>query len=180
MKNLLFVLLLVGGLYAADQSENRVPSSPLTIYSGGLTIGSLVALNPQLKDMSNQFLTVSFSNTFHIRDRIDLFLDVEWFGPGANFCTEMGADFYLTKFQFRPFYGLGAGVVYLNRAGDNVGPAATMHIGFELDISEKVQMRFKIPYHVVANQSRDQAVGLDMGLLFSKGYKKVKKLEYNR
>jgi len=55
-----------------------------------------------------------------------------------------------------------------------------MHIGFELDISEKVQMRFKIPYHVVANQSRDQAVGLDMGLLFSKGYKKVKKLEYNR
>ena len=53
-------------------------------------------------------------------------------------------------------------------------------IGFELDISEKVQMRFKIPYHVVANQSRDQAVGLDMGLLFSKGYKKVKKLEYNR
>ena len=47
MKNLLFVLLLVGGLYAADQSENRVPSSPLTIYSGGLTI--VLSYHPQLK-----------------------------------------------------------------------------------------------------------------------------------
>ncbi len=64
------------------------------------------------------------------------------------------------------------------RVGDNFGAAGTLHAGFLLDLTDRAQVRFRIPCYAVANRSQDLAVGLDIGFLFSGRFKNVKKLNY--
>lgn len=181
---ILFVVLMNAFMiYAADTSENGVPVTPLTTYSGGLGIGGNVAMNDELRDQSKNFLNVSFINTVYYKKHLDFFFDATWYAPGLNFGADIGIDLLLSETDFKPFFGVGIGAAYFNKSdnfGDNVGPSGTVHFGFLFDINDAVQVRFRIPYRYVANENRDNMAGIEVGFLFSDRYKKVNKLNYNR
>jgi len=176
------VMVFTGLVSAQDSSEKSAVKTPLRIYSGGLSLGSALSINEELKDESEQFLAVSLINSFYLRDHISLFFDLNWFAPGLNFASNVGFDFFMTRSGFRPFVGFGVGVQYYDKegpTGDNIGPSGTLHAGFLLDVTDRVQVRFRVPYYAVANQSRDHAAGLDVGILFSGRFRNVKKLNFN-
>lgn len=184
MKKMIVMLVMIctGLVFAEDESEKSVAKSPLKVYSGGLGVGSIVSINEELQNKSKQFVSVSLINSVYLQDHISLFIDANWFGPGENFAANIGADFFMTKSGFRPFVGLGVGVQYFDKTddfGDNIGPAGTVHAGFLLDVTDQFQVRFRVPYYAVANETRDHAAGLEVGFLFSPRFKNVKKLNYN-
>lgn len=183
MATLVLIMFCAGMVIAEDSSERNVSKTPLKILSSGLGIGSVLSINEELKNTSEQFLSVSFINSVYLKDHINLFIDASWFAPGPNFAANMGFDFFMTQSGFRPFVGLGAGVQYYEKsnydAGENIGPSGTIHAGFLLDVTDRLQVRFRIPYYVAANHSRDHAAGFELGFLFSGRFKNVKKLNYN-
>ncbi|MBN1575344.1 MAG: hypothetical protein JW913_02250 [Chitinispirillaceae bacterium] len=169
-------------IHAADPSEEGVPTSPLKIYSAGFAMGALMSLNDELQDVSKQLFRLSIVNTFAVRDHLGLFLDVDWFIPQSNAGADLGVDFVFSRSDFRPFLGIGCGAHYIDRDekfGDSFGPSFTAHAGFAIDLTEKVTVRMRIPYHLILNERRDHAVGLDFGFLFSSRFRKVRKLDYN-
>lgn len=187
MKKILFlttaVVLFTSNLFASDPSEKGIYTSPLTTYSWGLGAGGVVALNKELKRESNNYLKVSFVNSVYFKEHVSVFFDANWYGLGLNFGGDVGVDYYLSKSDFRPFLGIGVGAAYFDKTdnfSDNIGPAATVHLGFIFDINESVQLRFRAPYTYVANEARDHYAAIDVGLLFTDKFKRVKKLEYNR
>lgn len=185
MKNMIFVTMLIFCfrlVSAEDLSEKNAFKSPLKVFSCGLGLGSVISINDELKSSSEQFLTVTIANSVYLQDHISLFIDANWFAPGSNFAATTGFDFFMTSSGFRPFVGLGAGIQYYDKSGDigeNVGPAGTVHAGFLLDLTDRVQVRFRVPYYVVGNNDRDHAAGFEFGFLFSGRFKNVKKLNYN-
>lgn len=173
------VMVFSGLVSAQDSSERSAIKTPLRIYSGGLSLGSALAINEELKDESEQFLSVSFINSVYLRDHISLFFDLNWFAPGLNLASNVGFDFFMTRSGFRPFIGLGVGVQYFDKegpTGENIGPSGTLHAGFLLDVTDRVQVRFRVPYYAVANHSRDHAAGFEVGILFSGRFRNTKKL----
>jgi len=176
-------LLMALGVYAADPSEDGVPTTPLKIYSGGITLGGIRAVNDELKeDVTKNLLKVSFANVFSIRPNVDLFMDASVYFPEACYGADFGADFIFSPSEFRPFAGFGIGGFFVNRGGefsDDFGPSITAHFGFTLDVTETVAVRLRAPYHFILNDFNDQAAGLDLTILFSSRLKNVKKLQYN-
>ena len=176
-------ILICAVLAAADDpSEKGVPTSPLTIYSGGLGAGAFLSLNEELKRESNEFLKLSFINSIYFKDYLSLFIDINWFGPGSNFGADLGMDFLLADSDFKPFMGMGVGAQYFDKKGDfgdNFGPMVTLRLGFLLDVTDRLQVRLCVPYYFVANETRDNTAGMEIGLLFSDRFRKVRKLNYN-
>jgi len=169
-------------VYATDSSEKGVPTSPLKIYSGGFAMGALMSINGALRDVSKQFFRISYVNTFAVGDHGGLFLDIDYFAPKNNTGADLGVDIVFSPSAFRPFIGMGGSVHYIDRDeafGDNFGPSFTAHAGFTIDLTENVAVRMHIPYHIILNEQRDMAVGLDCGFLFSSRFKKARKLDYN-
>jgi hypothetical protein len=168
---------------ADDPSEKGVPTSPLRIYSGGLCVGAVQALNKKLQDEQNNYLKLSLQNEIFFREHLAVFVDVDWFLPGVNTGAGLGFDFVPVNGSLRPFIGAGVGAHYFDKArgefGDKFGPSGTVHVGFSLDLSDRVQMRVRVPYQVVGNQAGDQVIGAEVGFLFSGRFKHVKKLNYN-
>jgi hypothetical protein len=189
MRNILVIMSLLIGLQtvnADDPSEKGVPTSPLTTYSGGLGVGAIRALNDSLRyQVARQMIKVSIVNTLYIRNRYGLFLDFDWSGPGPNFGANVGFDFYFLGYeeQLRPFIGFGVGGQYFHRPTGNFdlnfGPSGIVHIGFTVNVNDRLQIRFRIPYQITADETFDETVGVDVGFLFSDKYRKVKKLNYN-
>ena len=88
----------------------------------------------------------------------------------------------MTISGFRPFVGLGVGVQHFDKGGPvgkDVGPSGTLHAGFLVDVTDRAQVRFRVPYYAVANHSRDHAAGFEVGVLFFGRFRNVKKLNYN-
>jgi hypothetical protein len=169
-------------LLAADLSSGNVKKSPLTTYSGGIGVGGMASMNNELKDLSENFLKVSFLNTVYFQEFMSFFFDANWYAPGTNFGLDAGMDFVFSSSTIKPFAGFGVGALYINKDDDfgkNISPAATIHLGCAFDLNESVQLRFRVPFHYAMNNDRDQMVGLEVGLLFSDKFKKVKKLNYN-
>lgn len=181
----LAALLSMAAAWANDPSEKNVPTSPLTIYSGGFGVGAFRSMSDELKENHKQFLKVSFVNTVFFKERIGVFIDADWLLPGPNLGADIGFDFQPATGDFRPFIGAGIGAHYFDKDkphdkfGDNIGPSATVHVGVTIDLSKSVQMRVRAPYHVVANDTKDQVAGIDIGFLFSNRYRHVRKLDYN-
>lgn len=162
-----------------------VQTSPLTIYSGGIGIGAVQSINSELQqDLSKRFLTLSFINTIYFKKNVNVFCDANWFGPGNNYGADLGFDGVFPGSDYSLFVGAGIGALYFDRTnqnfGENFGPSGTVHCGVTFDLTESIQMRFRVPYHIVVNNTRDNTVGFDVGFLFSNPYKKIKKLDYNR
>ena len=185
MKKILVLSLLFFSIYeyvtAAEKPETVVSTSSFKIYSGGLSIGAVAALNESMQDVSENFLKISFNNVFAVREYMDIFLDVEWCVPGYNIGAETGVDFYFTNTSFRPFAGFGFGAYHIdhgNDFGDDFGPAASAHAGFKCNMTDNVALRIRIPYRVAINDSRDHSIGLECGFLFSSRFKNIRKLNY--
>jgi hypothetical protein len=170
--------------WAGDPSEKGVPTSPLTIYSGGLGIGASHALNEELKSVQTNFLKLTFANTIFFTEYIAVFFDANWFLPGSNFGADLGFDCMLLKNgAIRPFIGAGLGAHYFdkgNEFGKDFGPSGTAHIGFAIDLSDRVQIRVRVPYHLVGGETRDHLIGLETGFLFSNQFRHVKKLDKSK
>lgn len=180
------VFLIVGLLFTmatAGVTEEGVKTSPLSIYSGGVGVGAFYSINDSLRDLSRQFLKLSFINDFYFRDDVHLFIDADWLAPGKNFGADFGFDYFLAQGDFRPFMGMGIGARYFDKKGyefgENFGVSGTVHLGFLLALTDQVQLRFRAPYHVVATSTVDNGVAFDVGILFSGKYKNVKKYDYN-
>jgi hypothetical protein len=169
---------------ATDPSESGVPTSPLAIYSGGAGMGVIRSINPDLKLESKNFFKLSFINDIYLTDIKHLFIDVDWLAPRGNFGADVGFDYLLSTSRFRPFVGAGIGLRIFDKKGfafgDNFGPSATLHAGLIVELSKTVQLRIRLPFHAVLNETRDGGAGLDIGLLFSKPYRHVKQLHYDQ
>lgn len=176
------IMTMCCGVTAMDPSETGVSTSPLTIYSGGIGIGTLRSMSETLKTESKTFFKLSFINDVFLTEKAHLFIDVDWLAPRSNFGADAGIDYLIMTSRFRPFVGGGVGVRYFDKKnhdfGDNIGPAGTVHAGFIADITKTVQLRVRAPFHAVLNKTGDLGVGLDIGILFSKPYRQVKKLDY--
>jgi hypothetical protein len=168
--------------WAGDPSEQGVPTSPLRIYSGGICAGGVQALNKELKDEQNNYLKLSLQHEVFFRQNAAMFFDLNWFLPGVNPGLDLGFDLVPSAGSFHPFIGAGVGGHYFDKAkgkfGDKFGPSLTAHVGFALDLTDRVQMRMRVPYHFIINKTNDQVIGAEVGFLFSGRFKHVKKLNY--
>ncbi len=179
---LLFIFLNGFIIQAMDSTETGVSTSPLAIYSGGISIGALAPLNTELKNESSGFFELAFINDIYITSCVHLFINADWHAPGANFGANAGANWMFSKSSFRPFIGLGIGARYFdkigNTFGENFGPEGTIHAGFLLEVTEAIQFQVQVPYYLTLNNAKDQELGVEIGLLFSKPYRHTKKLNY--
>ncbi|MFC1584996.1 acyloxyacyl hydrolase [Fibrobacterota bacterium] len=157
-------------------------TTPLSVYSGGLGGGAIFALSERLSDESEQYLKLSFVNSLYLRENLNLFVDIDWFAPGGNYGADLGFDFMFSRSDLRPFMGAGLGAHLFDKKGrnfgENLGASATVHMGFLLDLTDRLQIRVRIPYHIVFNADKDQGIGVDLGFLFSDKFRRVKKLNY--
>lgn len=182
-KAIVFTVVLGMAAWAGDASEKGMTNSPLRIYSGGIFAGAVQSLSQQLQDEQKNYLKLSLQNLIFFKKHAAVFCDIDWFLPGINPGADIGFDFIGGKGSFHPFIGAGAGAHYFDRDtgkfGDKIGPSVTAHIGFSLDLNDRVQMRMRVPYHAVFNETDDQVVGVEVGFLFSGRFKNIRKLNYN-
>jgi hypothetical protein len=173
--------LLTGLVYGADESEEGIPTLPLKIYSGGVSIGAVSSLNEELQDVSKQFFKLSFVNNFAVAEHVGLFLDIDCLFPQVNPGASLGVDYIFLSGRVRPFAGFGLGAQYLDHDadfGEDFGISVTGHAGVLFDITDNVALRARIPYEMVLNQSRDHTLGFEGALIFSSRFKHVRKLNY--
>jgi hypothetical protein len=54
------------------------------------------------------------------------------------------------------------------------------HVGMVLDVMDEMQMRIRVPFHFVGNETQDRLVGLDVAFTLGSPLrnKRVKKLVY--
>ncbi len=165
-----------------NEKADTVQAS-LSPYSLGLGAGVISAVNEELSDRSAAFLKLSVIQSLQFTDHLAAGLDVDWMLPGQTWGGELTFDYLMATGAIKPFVGIGAGFRYVDKAGDfgdNVGAAGSVHAGLLLDVMDELQLRIRVPYHVVANKTMVQGVGLDVGFLFSSPLRttKVKKLKY--
>ncbi len=176
-------LLSLSPIFASgnDASEAGVATSPLSIYEGGISAGAFYALNDELRDQSEQFLKISFSNYLNVRNNMAVFIDADWFIPEYNFGAKLGFDFLVGSEDFKALIGAGVGANHFDKGepfGKEVGASITAHAGFKMGLTEGMKIRVRVPYHLVLNSPRDQLVGLDVSFLFGSRWSHVKKLNY--
>ncbi|HLU69263.1 MAG TPA: hypothetical protein VKZ88_00675 [Fibrobacteria bacterium] len=185
----LFALLALAptAAQAEDVNLNNYPETTtvaLSRYAVGPGIGVVSAVSGDMADISDQFLSLSLSQSIRFRENWDLGIDAEWWAPGANFGGAMTVSYLLGTAAFRPFVGVGAGLQSLDYEGEKFGKGlglqGIVHAGLYLDVLDNLQMRVRVPYRFLANSHRDQAAGLDVALLFSPATRttKVRKLTY--
>jgi hypothetical protein len=154
----------------------------LSPYSIGLGAGVISALNDELSDESPAFLKMSLIQSINFQEHWNLGLDLDWLLPGKNWGGDLSLDYLLATGSFKPFIGAGGGFRYFEKTdfGHDIGASGTVHAGMILDVLDELQLRIRVPFHIVANDAGDRGVGLDAGFLFSSPHRKtkVKKLNY--
>jgi hypothetical protein len=172
---------------AEDVNLNNYPETTtvaLSRYSVGPGIGVVGSVAGDMTRISDQFLSLSVSQSIRFRDNWDLGIDAEYWAPGSNFGGTMAVSYLIGNAAFRPFVGVGAGLRSLDYPdeafGKGLGVEGLVHAGIYLDVLDNMQMRVRVPYRFIANSHRDQAAGLDVALLFSSSMRKttVRKLQY--
>lgn len=172
---------------AEDVNLNSRPETTtvaLSRYSIGPGVGVVSSVAGDMTRISEQFLSLSLSQSIRFRENWDLGIDADWWVPGSNFGGTMAVSYLIGNAAFRPFVGVGAGLRSLDYDGEPMGKGlgveGLVHAGVYLDVLDNMQMRVRVPYRFIANSYRDQAAGLDVALLFSSSMRKtkVRKLEY--
>ena len=170
---------------AEDLNLNEKPDTvqaSLAPYSLGLGAGVVSAVNDELSARSAAFLKLSVIQSVQFTDHVAAGLDLDWLLPGQNWGGDLTLDYLILTGAIKPFVGIGGGIRYFDKPafGDGIGASGTVHAGLILDVMDEMQLRIRVPFHVVANKDMDQGVGLDVGFLFSSPLRttKVKKLKY--
>jgi hypothetical protein len=192
IRPLVFAALLGAGLAAVpakaeDLNLNEKPDTVQAIlapYSAGFGGGVVSALNDELSSRSPAFLKLSLIQSMQFTDHLNAGLDLDWMLPGQSWGGELSVDYLMATGPIKPFVGVGGGFRYFDKYGssfgDDLGVSGTVHAGMLLDVLDELQLRIRVPFHVVANKAGDRGVGLDVGFLFSSPLRttKVKKLKY--
>jgi hypothetical protein len=171
---------------AEDLNLNNTPETTyvaLSPYSFGVGVGAMTAINPELRDESAAHIRLSFAQSIRFQENLDLGLDVDWWGPGGNWGGTLFLDYVFGKGALQPLIGLGAGIHnwdYYDKFGEGFGTAFTAHAGIMMDVTDELQLRVRVPYHLTFNANQDMSAGLDIALLISSPHRKtnVKKLKY--
>ncbi len=172
---------------AEELNLNEKPDTvvaSLAPYSFGLGGGVLSSLNTELSDLSPTFLKLSVVQSINFQEHWIAGLDLDWMLPGQNWGGDLTLDYLLATGPFKPFIGGGGGFRYFDKKGssfgNDIGASGTVHVGMILDVLDEMQLRIRVPYHVVANTAGDHGVGVDVAFLFSSPLRntKVKKLKY--
>ncbi len=155
----------------------------LSPFSFGPELGGLFALNEELRDKSEAFLELGVATSAIFADHFALGANVDWLLRGSSFGGGITLDYILGQGAFRPFFGVGIGLQYLDNGlkfGDAFGVSGTLHPGILFDITDALQLRLRVPITMVTNQNFDQLAGVDFALLFSSPHRttRVKKLNY--
>jgi hypothetical protein len=185
----LFLLALTSAAVTAQAEDVNLNSRPetttvaLSRYALGPGIGVVGSVSGDMTEISEQFLSLSLSQSIRFRDNWDMALDLEYWAPGSNWGGTMAVSYLIGNAAFRPFIGAGVGLRTLDYDepfGKGLGAEGLVHAGMYLDVLDNLQMRVRVPYRFIANSHRDQAAGLDVALLFSSSMRKtkVRKLEY--
>ena len=140
-------------------------------------------MNSELNNESQQFLQVSFKNRMYVAPMLDMTVDMNWFAPGNNLGGDVGLDVMLSGGRIKPFVGFGVGAHYFGKGseafGAGVGTSAVARAGLLVALSNSFTMTLSVPYYFIANQTRDQLVGINIGFLFSDGFQNIRKLNFN-
>ncbi len=185
----LFALALAAPVrvHAEDVNLNSHPETTtvaLSRYSIGPGLGVVGATSGDMADISKQLLSLSLVQSIRFQENWDLGIDAEFWTPRDNYGLTMSASYLFGNAAFRPFIGAGAGIRSLDYKGepmgDGLGVEGLVQAGLYLDVLDNMQLRVRVPYRVIANSHGDQAVGLDISLLFSSSQRKtkVRKLTY--
>ncbi|MEO6094346.1 MAG: hypothetical protein ABIW76_01245 [Fibrobacteria bacterium] len=172
---------------AEELNLNEKPDTvvaSLSPYSFGLGGGVISSLNDELSDRSPTFLKLTVTQSIQFQDHWVAGLDLDWMLPGQNWGGDLTLDYLLATGNFKPFIGAGGGFRYFDKLGssfgNDIGASGTVHAGMLLDVLDELQLRIRVPFHVVANTAGDRGVGVDVAFLFSSPLRntKVKKLKY--
>ena len=172
---------------AEELNLNEKPdtvAASLSPYSFGLGGGVISSLNDELSDESPSFLKLSVTQSIQFQEHWVAGLDLDWMLPGQNWGGDLTLDYLLATGSFKPFIGAGGGFRYFDKQGssfgNDIGASGTVHAGMLLDVLDELQLRIRVPFHVVANTAGDRGVGVDVAFLFSSPLRntKVKKLKY--
>ena len=182
------MLSAFAGLASAEDvnltSRPETTTVALSAYAVGPGIGVLGAVDGDLNEVSDQFLSLSIAQSVRFRENWDLGMDLDWWAPGNNFGGALSLSYLIGNAAVKPFLGVGAGIRSIDYEGEplgkGLGAEASVYAGVYLDVLDNLQLRVRVPYRFIANSHRDQAAGLDLALLFSSSMRttKVKKLNY--
>jgi hypothetical protein len=172
---------------AEELNLNEKPDTVVTSlspYSFGLGGGVISSINDELSDRSPSFLKLTVTQSIQFQEHWVAGLDLDWMLPGQNWGGDLTLDYLLATGSFKPFIGAGGGFRYFDKLGssfgNDIGASGTVHAGMLLDVLDELQLRIRVPFHVVANTAGDHGVGVDVAFLFSSPLRntKVKKLKY--
>jgi hypothetical protein len=149
----------------------------------GLTVGGLAALSEDLRNESESFLELGLDASILIADRFNMGIQFNWLLLGQSKGGGLTFDYLLGKGPFRPFFGAGIGIQYMDTGlhfGDAFGIAGRGQVGILFDVMDEMQLRIRVPIYMIGNRNNDQLVGVDFSFLFSGPHRhtKVKKLTY--
>ncbi|MDB5106650.1 MAG: hypothetical protein JWP91_4339 [Fibrobacteres bacterium] len=184
----LAVMALTGRTVMAEElnlneTADTVKAS-LSPLSFGIQGGVITPLNDELSDRSAAFMKLSLVTSINFQEHWVAGMDLDWLLPGQNYGLDLTVDYLLATGAFKPFIGAGGGFRYFDKRGsdfgNDIGAAGTVHAGMLLDVLDELQLRIRVPFHVVANTAGDRGVGIDAALLFSSPHRntKVRKLRY--
>ena len=172
---------------AEELNLNEKPDTVVAFispYSFGLGGGVISPLNDELSDENPTFLKLSVVQSIQFQEHWVAGLDLDWMLPGQNWGGDLTLDYLLATGSFKPFIGAGGGFRFFDKEGssfgNDIGASGTVHAGMLLDVLDELQLRIRVPFHVVANTAGDRGVGVDVAFLFSSPLRntKVKKLKY--
>jgi len=190
--------LFGGGLFftgAAFAAVDGVSTSPLKIYSVGIGGGGFYSLSDSLKEASGAFGKVVWMNSFDFTENFALFADINWYIGNSlnNFGLDLGGDYKFASVpRIIPFLGAGVGAHYFDKesgTGSGGGSASdefskafgvslTARVGVALELTETVDVRVRVPFHFVLNDTQDMGIGVEVGVMFYSSLRGVKKLNY--
>jgi hypothetical protein len=156
----------------------------LSPYSIGLGAGAFSSVNSELGAASEAFLKLSLVQSLQFGEHLLMGVDVDWFAPGGNWGGDMTVSYLFGHKAVKPFIGAGAGFHYFDKPNEDfglgLGPSVVAHVGLVLDVMDELQMRIRLPFHFVGNDTQDRLVGLDMAFTLGSPLrnKRVKKLVY--
>jgi hypothetical protein len=184
---LAFALAAAPAARAEDVDTSNHPDTVrvgLSPYSIGLGAGAFSSVNGELAEASEAFLKLSLVQSLQFGDHLLMGVDVDWFAPGGNWGGDMTVSYLMGTAAFKPFIGAGAGFHYFDKPGEDfgqgLGPSVVAQVGMVLDVMDEMQMRIRVPFHFVGNETQDRLVGLDVAFTLGSPLrnKRVKKLVY--
>jgi len=176
----------MGVTHAEDLNLKASPETTtvaLNPFSYGGTVGGLFPVNQELRDEQAAFVNLGLNVDIRFAECFSLGAEYSWLVPGSSQGGGLTLDYLLGKGAFRPFVGVGGGLLYVDEGkpfGNSFGVTGSARVGLLFDVLETLQLRVAVPFTFVGNDNPDQFAGVNFTLLFSgpNRHTQVRKLTY--